>query len=92
MANIIDLRERLLRGHGIAPAYRVVRIDRGRRTGPVQVIKAGTDEQAKVRTVALVCTHAIELWDRKRFIARFPPRHQPVVSSIRLIGDPPRPL
>ncbi len=55
------------------PAYRAYILDSDRRIRLAHELACETDEQAIAAAQAYVDGHAVELWDKSRRIAYFPP-------------------
>ncbi|MBB2961793.1 hypothetical protein [Methylobacterium sp. R2-1] len=82
MADVIHLSER----GGLSSSYRLYDVGCAGREGPGRFVQAKTDVEAKVYALALLSDHPIELWDRKRFIARFWPGSIPLAVSVRVLN------
>ncbi|MGU3420524.1 hypothetical protein [Methylobacterium sp. D54C] len=54
-------------------AYSAFRLDRAGRVRAAEILSAEDDTQARRRARAMVGRHAIELWERTRFLGRFEP-------------------
>lgn len=78
MTNIIQLRNY----DGSASAYRLYGVGRSGREGAGRTLRARNDTEAKALALMLLGDHPIELWDRKRFIARYWPGNRPMTVSI----------
>ena len=55
------------------PTYRVFFLGHDGAVRGAQILEAGTDDEAKVIAAALVNGHGIDLWERTRFLASYPP-------------------
>ncbi len=55
------------------PTYRAYYLDPTGSIRSVVVIEAEDDEVAKVKAQSLVNGHGVDLWERARFLASFPP-------------------
>lgn len=53
-----------------APLYRVFHLNEEDRIARAEVIEAASDADAVARGQTLAQGHAVELWDRGRFVAR----------------------
>ena len=54
--------------------YRVFSLSLDGRVGNSQTIQARTDDQAKAIAARLPNGHGIDLWERARYLASYPPR------------------
>lgn len=57
-----------------ARTYRVYRLDYGGLIRSAELIQAGSDDEARAIAGAMVNGHGLELWDRARHLADYPPR------------------
>ena len=55
-------------------AYRAFHLGHDGAVRRAEIIQAETDEEAKAIAAALVNGHGIDLWERARFLASYPPR------------------
>lgn len=54
--------------------YRVYRLDYGGLIRSAELIQARSDDEAKAIAGTIVNGHGLELWDRARHLADYPPR------------------
>ena len=52
--------------------YRAFRLDKRGRVASAEIIAADNDEQARGIAETLASEHGLELWERKRRLARYP--------------------
>ena len=55
------------------PTYRAFFLSHDGAVRGAQILEAGTDDEAKAIAAALVNGHGIDLWERTRFLASYPP-------------------
>ncbi|MFE1599780.1 hypothetical protein [Methylobacterium sp. ID0610] len=56
------------------PVYRAYRLTPGGGVQPALILEAEDDETARAMAARLSNPHGLELWERDRLLARFPPR------------------
>ena len=54
-------------------AYRVIRLSPDGTVGEANILAARTDDEAKALAATLSNGHGIDLWERARYLASFPP-------------------
>ena len=54
--------------------YRVIILGTDGTLGKTDTIRAGSDDEAKALAATMPNGHGIDLWERSRFLASYPPR------------------
>ena len=55
------------------PTYRAFFLNHDGAVRGAQILEASTDDEAKAIAAALVNGHGVDLWERARFLASYPP-------------------
>ena len=59
--------------HDDPPTYRAFFLGHDGAVRRAEILEARTDDEAKALAAALVNGHGIDLWERTRFLASYPP-------------------
>jgi hypothetical protein len=62
----------VLQGVVVVPSYRVYLFDRANHSRPMKTIEYTGDQEAIQKASQFVDRHDVELWERSRFVMRFP--------------------
>ena len=65
--------ELMAASEALQPTYRVFRLGSGGGITSAEVLSAATDDEARLIAAGLINRFGIDLWERTRFLASFPP-------------------